>query len=168
MAFVNTNTSLDELINYPRKIIDKLCGVPQIISLLADNPNATIEDIEDSAGRLKYIFDYEYVNDTTEVVATFICVDVLTEIKNSHIADMSIVIHIISHRDHMDIDKKVFKGLQGNRRDNITRFVNEALSGSREFGIGRLELARIVKTSVPAKFTGRSLYYRIPSFNRVR
>lgn len=159
-------TCVDGLVEIPRMIIDEIYTMPEVIRLLADNPTATLSDIEDSDGRVKYIYDYEYVDETVEEAAAFICVDALpVDITNQTTMPWDVYIHIICHKNFMTTNKRKFKGMRGNRRDNLALLLASKFNGSRNFGIGTLNLVRISKTSLPSHFTGRSLHFEVSDFN---
>jgi len=65
----------------------------------------------------------------------------------------------------MQLDRKVFKGVIGNRRDNLVRFIDRLLNFSDIFGIGALSLRAVRTGTLSDKFTIRELEYRVPEFN---
>lgn len=159
-------TNLDTIVNYPRLILNKIASSEILRELITNKKKATIEDLEDTDGNYKYMFDYDYVDDTTSEEKLYICLDVLpSNVENSHIMEMTIAINVICHKDYMQLDNKIFKGIKGNRRDNVIRYIDKILNGSNHFGIGRLELANVVPITVSKRYTGRALAYYVYDFN---
>ena len=66
----------------------------------------------------------------------------------------------------MPLNHKKFLGMNGNRLDNIAKFVDAVLSGSRDFGIGRLKPKDIRPVSVPKMFRAIMLTYEPVDFGR--
>ena len=162
-----SDTNLDEIVDFPREVINKICESQEIIGLLADKPTATIEDIEDNNGELKYMFDYDYIDETITEISSFICVDtIITKVGNDHIKDVKLLVWVISHKQHMKLDRTLFKGYKGNRRNNIVKYIDKLLNGSDDFGIGALQLQSVSNITLPSNFTGKQLIYTVPSFNR--
>ena len=64
-------------------------------------------------------------------------------------------------KQFVDLD---FVGVKGNRRDNLAREIDLLLRGSRDFGIGKLELVSAITSPVPKKFTSKLLTFRAVNF----
>ena len=159
------NAILDALVDYPAKALQKIGTDATIVKLLTNNPNIDMDSDEADAVFDRYLFDYEYVDDTTDEAAAYICVETeLARVPTPTIKDMKIYVKIVCHKRFMEIDPSKFKATIGNRRDNLSRYVDKLLSGSDIFGIGALTLdyARIV--SAPTGFTARELGYSISDF----
>lgn len=166
--WINEKTNLDELVEYPQYIVSYLANSPAIRDLLADKINATVEDIEDNQGGYKYIFDYDYVDDTTQDTRAYICLEgFIDKVNNDHILSMVINVNVFCHKKYMHLNHKTFKGLKGNRRDNLIRYVDKLLNGER-FGIGKMELVGMRAINTPQNYTGVLCAYRLYDFNRVK
>ena len=68
----------------------------------------------------------------------------------------------------MKLDTKKFKGVKGNRKDNLLRQIDLLLNNSDEFGIGRLSLQSVNVASVPKPYTSSMLTYSTSDFSRNR
>lgn len=113
----------------------------------------------------KYLFDYGYVDGTTSETAAYVCVEAeVPAIPTPTIKDMKLYVTVLCHKQFMPINTAEFKGMIGNRRDNLVRSIDKILNGADVFGIGQLTLksARIV--AAPTGFTARELTYEIPDF----
>ena len=158
-------THIDELVDYPAKVILKLANDKNCLSLLKNKIDISEEDIDDAL--INNIFDYEYVDKTTTSAEAYIWVEAdVPYVSNKTIKGMAIYVTIACHKQFMKLDNRIFKGLMGNRRDNIARFVDLILNDNFDFGIGKLSL-KSVKTlsSSNSNFTMRELAYAVPDFN---
>lgn len=164
---MDEKTYLDELVDYPALIIEKLVQKPIILSLLANKQDATILDVMDDDGNWKYFFDYEYIPGTTQEVMSAICVDTdIVSVKTSATKTLELYISVLCAQDIMSLDRKQFKGMRGNRLNNLVRFVDHTLRLDRDFGIGRMALKNArTTTSGNANYAKKTLTYLIPDFN---
>lgn len=160
-------TYLDEIIEYPMKVIQSICQSKECIALLLNkNINQISEDDADDALD-RYIKTYQYVDDTVTESAAYIWVETdIPRVDNSTIKDMHLYVTIACSKDFMEIKKKIISGLAGNRRDNLVRYIDKVINGSDVFGIGKLKLTSMVTlTSSNQLFTIRELTYEVPDFN---
>lgn len=167
--FMDNLTYLDELIDYPKTVILKLLKQQMILDLLANKRNADIEDMEDDKGKWKYFFDYEYIPGTTQEVKAAFCVDTdIVSVANKSIKRLELYVSCFCSQAFMSLDSKMFKGLGGNRMNNLIRYADLSLRESRDFGIGQLELKNVrTMTSGNSDFAKKTLVYAMPDFNIV-
>ena len=78
--------------------------------------------------------------------------------------NMKLYVTVICHKQFMKVDATKFKGMIGNRRDNLVRYVDKLLNGSDIFGIGALTLENAHTVAAPTGFTARELTYTVPDF----
>lgn len=158
-------TNLDGLIEYPIKALYKIGQRPEIVRLLADDPDVdmdsdTADDVFD-----KYLFDYGYVDGTAEEAAAYICVEAdCMGASNMTMQGMRLYVTVYCHKNYMDVDVSKFRGVAGNRRDNLVRLVDNELNGLDIFGIGALKLDSARVVPAPTGFTARELTYSVPDF----
>lgn len=158
-------TFLDELVEYPAKVIQKIGTTKGIVALLVDDPNVDMDSDEADEVFDKYLFDYVYVDNTTTEARAFVCVEAeVPRIPTATVQDLRLYVMIICHKNFMKIDPSRFAGVIGNRRDNLVRDVDKVLNGSDVFGIGLLTLDSVKTVSSPTGFTARELTYRIADF----
>ena len=159
------NTVLDALVEYPAKALQKIGTDPNVVSLLTNNPSIDMDGDEADEVFDKYLFDYGYVDSTTDEAAAYICIEAeLASIPTATIKDMRLYVSIVCHKGYMAIDPSKFKGMIGNRRDNLTRYTDDLLNGSDIFGIGKLSLVSCRTAPAPAGFSARELTYKIADF----
>lgn len=166
---MSKTTYLDDLITYKEKVIEALATSPEVMGLLANNPEIDLEGEETENLLERNIFDYDYVDGTMEHHDAYIMVDAeLIQPTSSTFNKWYLYVQVVCAKAFNDIDKKLFRGLKGNRRDNIARYVDVLLNGSREFGVGKLVLQSAAPATVPEKFTSMLLTYEIRDFRAER
>lgn len=162
---MDNGTFLDDLVEFPVKALHRIGIDRTIVSLLTDNENIDMDSEEADSIFDKYLFDYEYVDNTTTEAAAYICVETeTTKSSTNTMNDMYLYVTIICHKQFMKIDSSRFKGLIGNRRDNLVRYVDEVLNSSDNYGVGALTLQSVRTATAPAGFSARELTYTIPAF----
>ena len=113
----------------------------------------------------KFLFDYIYVDGTTTEAAAYICVEAETaKSPTPTMQNMKLYVTVICHKQFMKVDATKFKGMIGNRRDNLVRYVDKLLNGSDIFGIGALTLENAHTVAAPTGFAARELTYTVPDF----
>lgn len=161
-------TYLDQLVEYPAKIIKKISEDKFCVALLTNKKisEVTEEDCDDVLDN--YVYDYQYVDDTTQESRAYIWVDIeVNSVDNMQIKDIRAYITIACHKSFMKLDQEKFAGTIGNRKDNLVRYVDKLLNNSDIAGIGKLKL-QAVKTLTPISgFAVRELTYEVPDFNIV-
>lgn len=156
---------MDELVEYPSKALHCIGTDATIVRLLTDNPNIDMESEEADDVFNTSLFDYVYVDGTTTEATAYICVEAETS-KSPTLAmqNMKLYVTVICHKQFMKIDSEKFKGMIGNRRDNLVRYIDKLLNGSDIFGIGALVLENAHTVAAPTGFTARELTYAVPDF----
>lgn len=161
------NTSLDKLVEYPVKALHSIGTNQTVVQLLTDNPSVDMESKEADDVFDKYLFDYMYVDGTTEEASAYICVEAeVIKAPTATMQNMKLYVTVICHKQFMKVNPSKFQGMIGNRRDNLVRYINEMLDGSDIFGIGKLSLAYAHTVAAPTGFTARELTYTVPEIRR--
>lgn len=158
-----SKTHLDEVIDYPQKVIRALYDNQNFVSLLLNIPNANLTDLNIEDAYYEHMFDYQYVDETVTEAESFCWVD--TEIFYKSLTTKTILIDILVgvHKDIMkpSDDFKTF----GNRRDNLIREIDYTLRGMDIGGIGPLEpIGRIRPVAIGNKFSGKQICFSGPDF----
>jgi len=160
-------TYTDELVNYPLTALLKIADSKECVGLLLNkNPNSITDEDIDFACDNK-MFDYSFVNSTTQEVTAYIFVEAdVYRVKNRQIKNLALYVTIACHKNFMRLDPTIFSGVAGNRRENLARHIDSVLNFSDLFGIGELQLHSIKTGNLGNGFTLKELEYRIPDFNR--
>ncbi len=160
------NTPLDEIIDYKDKAIRKMLASQDIMSLMFDKPDIDMEGDEVYNARERNFFDYGINPDTIQTDTVFIFVQSsMANRINANFKGMAMTISIVCNEEHVKLDKKKFKGIKGNRIDNIARQIVVALDDDdQEFGIGELTLTQCRPVNVPKGYTAVELAYEVDDF----
>ena len=161
-------TYLDQVVEYPSKVMLRIAEDKCCTGLILNKPFSEVGEDDIDTVLDDYIKDYQYVDETTQETAAFVWVEMeVNQVDNKTIKGGRLYVTVSCHKNYMALAPKVFKGVIGNRRDNIVRYIDKILNNSQFMGIGRLKL-RSVKTIAPISgFTGRELTYEVPDFNIV-
>lgn len=156
-------TPFDELVEYKYKIVNSIEESQSIMSLLVGKQNIDMDSeiVYDACD--KQIFDYSFVIDTQLTEKPIILVEVETRNRpNTTYKNISVFIQVICHKDNLKLNG--FKGVKGNRRDNLARQLANLLDGRKDFGIGKLVFTDCYVVSVPSPYTSLMLVFEVPNF----
>lgn len=160
---------LQDGIDYKAEIIAQICTSQDVIGLLLDNPSVDIDSDEAYSATEKNVFDFDYISRTVERSDAFIMVDAdMIEATSGSMNAWEVYVQVVCHKKYVPLDPQKFRGVKGNRTDNLTNQIDLLLNGKRLFGIGRLELQCCKTAAVPDDFTSKLLVYRVEEFRKER
>lgn len=161
-------TYLDQIVEYPAKVMLRIAEDKYCTGLLINKAFADITDDDSDTAHDNFIKDYQYVDETTQEVAAYVWVEMdVKKVENKTIKWARLYVTIACHKNYMTLNRQTFKGVQGNRRDNLVRYIDKVLNNSQFMGLGALKL-KAVNTLAPINgFTLREIEYEIPDFNIV-
>lgn len=161
-------THLDALIDYKEDIIALMTQDQQLMGLIFDDPEIDLESDEIFNIRDTHIFDHSYVDDVVQTDSVLILVESgLIGMTSKEINTLEVQVQVIVARHFMKLNTKKFKGLRGNRRDNVIRRIELLLHDTRP-GIGRMQLVDCGPVDVPKGFTSMRMTYLIHDFRNNR
>jgi len=160
-------TNLDEIVDYPDAIALALSQDQTIVGLLVDDPNAEIGDNNVIGSQ---IYNYNFIPDTQTDSLSYITIDtVITSAPTDTTKTIQIIVTVISHKKNMELKPTVFKGVAGNRRDNLVRYSDKVIRSFKNLGIGKLrfwERNPVAPTSTGSTdYTAKSLIYEVKNFD---
>lgn len=159
-------TNLDQVVEYPIEIIRRISADKHCVGLLVNKPFEQVNEEDFDTASDENIYDYDYVPETNTTPSAYVLVDTeVNRVENRTIKDMRLYITVICHKSFMKLDRKIFGGIVGNRRNNIVRCVNEVINGQSIIGIGAIALKSLRSVNAPDGFTAKELCYEIPDFN---
>ena len=157
-------THVDALINFSAKIIQKIAASQEVVGLMLNDPDILMTS-EAALNIYDDLYDYDYIDDTIDGDKALIMVDVdMLGQSSSTMSDYVIYVQVVCTKKYMKLTPSLFKGVRGNRCNNIVRQVDLLLNGSREFGVGKLELKAINTANVPKNLTSKLLTYKLVDF----
>jgi hypothetical protein len=155
-------------VEYPAKIMQIISEDTICVGFLANKGFAEVTEDDFEWALEKRIYDYQYVDETADEASAYVWVETeVNRVENSKIKDMRIYITVTCHKEFMKLNCKTFKGMIGNRRDNLSRYIDKLFNGKSIMGIGALRLKNVRSVAPATGFTGRELCYEIRDFNIV-
>lgn len=155
---------IDQLVDYTYEVRSLILKDRDIMALLSNDPDIDLDgdDIEQYEDRVK---DHDYVDETVLTSNAYICIEAeMASLDTTTVKTMYVYVNIICQKNYMELSPKLFKGVKGNRRDNLARRIDLLLNNNFDFGIGQLKLVGATIGSVPTGFTSRILTYKVPDF----
>lgn len=163
-----TKTHLDQLIDYKEDIIDMFTKDQMIMGLLFDDPAVDLDGEQVENVRTTNIFDHAYSDNTVQTDKALILIETgLLSVLSKEVNTFEIQIQVICARNYMKLDGRKFKGLRGNRRDNLVRYIAQALFEAR-LGLGVLKLVDCGPADVPRGFTSLRMVFQTDDFSKNR
>lgn len=148
---------LEEIPKYRDTIVQQLLKSDTIISLLGTDESRPKKP---SDMVYQYLYPYDRIIDKTSEAGNYLCFDIVApRIINRAFTDFRIYFWIISHDRWMQTPK-------GLASDLLSIEVEHIMNGSRNFGLGTVELTGWDRFNPAECFHGRSLVYRTVDFNR--
>lgn len=148
---------LEEFYDYKNKLMEDLVTNESIVRLLDE----TIPMSE--ATKLCYlrVFPYEYVPETVQEGKTFICFDVdIQRVEGKTFLDPVMYIWIFTHRSKLRLPEG------GVRTDKLCSEICKVINGSREYGLGELNLYSVKRFAPMTDYQGKCMTFHAKDFNR--
>lgn len=162
-------TPLQDCIDYKAKVISEIISSPAVVGLLLDDPEIDMNGDRAVDALKECIFDFDYIDRTVEHSHAFIMVEAdMIAPTSGTFNQWELYVQIVCHKDYVDLNPRVFKGVRGNRRDNLMCEVDKLLNGNDIIGIGKLELKAATTAMVPDSFSSKLLTYRVIEPRRER
>lgn len=148
---------LEEFFDYKNQLMEDLLTREDIVGLIDED--IKIEDATTLA--YKRVFPCEYVPDTVEHGATYICfdVDIQASVGKTFLSP-TLYVWVFTHRSKL----RLAEG--GVRTDKICSQICKAINGSREYGLGELNLYSVKRFAPMTDFQGKVMTFHAKDFNR--
>lgn len=150
---------LEEFFNYKNELMKTLCCNEAIVRLVTDSSSAPVPNYDIGYTQ---IFPYEFVPETVDDAKTFICFDVdVTQVLDKTFYVPALYVWVFTHKSKLRLPDG-----GGIRLDQLSVEIDKELNGSKNFGLGYLDLQSVVRFSPINDYLGRVLTYRAIDFNR--
>lgn len=149
---------LDEFFDYKNQLVGDLLTNETIVRLLNDDCKS-VENPE----RLMYeqVFPYEYIPETVEHGQTFICCDVdIQRSSNKTFLQPALYVWVFTHKSRLRLPGG------GVRTDRLASEIAKALNGSRNYGLGELDLYSVKRFAPITDYQGKVMLFQATDFNR--
>jgi len=163
-----TVSHLDEIVDYKKKVVNLLGTSQDVVGLILNNPSIDMNSDVAYSVFDNNLYDYDYIDETATQDRCYIMVETEATTTSPAMKDVYLHVQVVVPKSMMKLDAKIFKGIKGNRKDNLIRQVDLLLNNRDDFGIGRLQLMRVYIATVPTTFTSTMLTYQVPDFGRNR
>ncbi len=149
---------LEEFFDYKNTLIKDLLTNRGIVNLI----NEKINFKEASSLVYKQVFPLEYIPETVEHGNTYICVDVdIQRSLNKTYLLPTLYVWVFTHRSNLCLPQG------GVRTDKLCSEIAKAINGSREYGLGELELTSVKRFAPMTDFQGKVMTFNAKDFNRL-
>lgn len=149
---------LDEFFAYKNQLAEDLLTEENIVRLLDDDVQLT------DADGLMYtqVFPYEFVPDTVEHGRTYICCDVdINHVENKTFLSPVLYVWIFTHKSLLHLPEG------GVRIDKLAHEIAKKIDGSRNYGLGLLNLYSVKRFAPMMDYQGKVLVFHARDFNTV-
>ena len=121
---------LDDMTLYKEAIIRKIAASQKVIGLLVNDPMIDMDSDEANDIIDRNIFDYDYIDRTVQRSDAYIMVDSELDYPTSGTMNQwRVYVQIVCAKTFNSMDHKIFKGVSGNRRDNLAQEIDALLNG---------------------------------------
>lgn len=149
---------LEEFYDYKNQLMEDILTNANIVGLIDDS--VQLENAVSLA--YKNVFPCEYVPDTVEHGSTFICFDVdIQKAPNKTFLSPVLYIWVFTHRSILRLPNG-----GGVRVDKLCSEICKAINGSREYGIGELDLYSVKRFAPMTEYQGKCMTFQAVDFNR--
>lgn len=148
---------LEDFFNYKNKLMEDLLTNESIVHLI--NPDVPMED----SASLAYtqVFPLEYIPETVQGGATYICFDVdIQGVVNKTYLTPILYVWIFTHRSNLRLQQG------GVRTDKICSEICKVINGSLEYGLGELNLYSVKRFAPMTDYQGKVMSFTTREFNR--
>ena len=155
-------THLDEMVDYKYEILSKIMNDQIVMDLMTDTHDVDLNSEEADDVRDDRFHDYLFIDETMDEARADVMVEsAVVDFESSTMKTIEIYIQVVVTRSYQKIG---FSGIKGNRLDNLCRYIDLVLRGSRDFGIGELQLQDCMLNTVPDDFISKMLVYEIQDY----
>lgn len=149
---------LEELFDYKNAFMGDLLTNKTIVELINDDIS-----LENSSSLVyEQVFPYEFIPDTVEHGKTFVCVDVdISRAINKTFLLPTLFVWVFTHKSLLKLPQG------GVRTDKLCSEIAKTINGSREYGLGELELTSVKRFAPITDFQGKVMVFNAKDFNRL-
>lgn len=157
---------LKEFYDYKNKLMEDILTSEKIIALLTEyNEDGTPKYTVDNAIELAYeqVFPAEFIAETLYDGRTFIMFDVdVSSVPSKTYYSPTIYVWVMAHRSRLRLPDG-----GGVRTDAICAEIANEINGSKEYGLGELQLNSIKRFAPVTDYNGKLMVFDAKDFNRI-
>lgn len=158
--------NLKDFFDYKNQFMNDILTDPEIVKLITEQDQFgddiyTVENAKDLI--YKQVFPFEYVPETVHDGSTFICVEVdVQSAPGKTYMDLVMYVWIFAHRSRL-----VLPNGGGVRTDALCNKICEKINGSRNYGLGELDIVSCKRFAPMTDYNGKVLVFYADEFNRL-
>jgi len=148
---------LQEFFDYKNQLINDILTHDSIVKLIDD-----CDRYNGDASKLVYtqVFPFEYIPETVDDGSTFICCEVDVQEAGKTYYSPVIYIWVFSHKSRLRLPEG------GVRTDKLCSEICEVINGSRNYGLGELNLHSVKRFAPMTDYNGKMMTFYAKDFNR--
>ena len=149
---------LQDFFDYKNKLMEDLLTNETIVNLIDED--VRFED----AMSLAYnnVFPYEFVPETVQDGKTLICFDVdIQRVPNKTFLYPTLFVWVFTHKSLLRLPNG-----GGVRTDRLCHEICKQINGSREYGLGELNLYSVKRFAPMTDFQGKVITFEMKEFNK--
>lgn len=148
---------LEDIYDYKNQLMKDLLTNQSIVSLL--QKGMQVEDAKELA--YTQIFPYEYIPETVQTGDTYICFDVDVQgVANKTFLSPVLYIWVSAHKSNLRLPEG------GVRTDKLCSEICKVINGSRQYGLGELNLYSVKRYAPMTDYPGKVMTFIMKEFNR--
>lgn len=149
---------LQDFFDYKNKLMEDLLTNETIVNLIDED--VRFEDAKSLA--YNNIFPYEFVPGTVQDGKTLICFDVdIQRVPNKTFLYPTLFVWVFTHKSLLRLPNG-----GGVRTDRLCHEICKQINGSREYGLGELNLYSVKRFAPMTDFQGKVITFEMKEFNK--
>ena len=149
---------LSEFSEYKNQLMEDLLTNNEIVRLICDDH--PVDDVKSLV--YSQVFPFEYIPETIEHGATYICCDVdIQKVESKTFLLPVLNIWLFSHKSKLRLPEG------GVRTDRLAAEIAETINGSRNYGLGELDLYSVRRFAPIPDYQGKVMTFHAKEFNRL-
>lgn len=149
---------LQDFFDYKNKLMEDLLTNETIVNLIDED--VRFEDAKSLA--YNNVFPYEFVPETVQDGKTLICFDVdIQRVPNKTFLYPTLFVWVFTHKSLLRLPDG-----GGVRTDRLCHEICKQINGSREYGLGELNLYSVKRFAPMTDFQGKVITFEMKEFNK--
>lgn len=149
---------LEEFYDYKNQLMEDLLTTESIVKLIDETV-----DVENAITlAYKNVFPFEFVPETVELGSVFVCFDVdIQKATSKTFYIPTLYVWVFAHKSKLRLPNG-----EGVRTDKLCSEICKKINGSREYGLGELDLYSAKRFTPLTAYNGKLLTFYAADFNR--
>ena len=158
-----TDTILKSIRDYKYQAISQMRASKEVMGLILNNPDINMSSEETFLAQENSFIDHNFCDDTFQSDKVVIFVEgAMVRRPSDRFMMGELYIQIVCNKDYISLNTDVFKGVLGNRNDNLASLISGILDLNTDdaYGVGNLVLVECSPKQVPSGFSSLMLVFQ--------